>query len=184
MSCTIEKYASISVILIIDIHSAFVIVVRLLLLFFLFLARCLCPLSTATVTGGRCRGVWLFIWLGLLLCFLVHLGWLIFFVIIFIVVIHVLLTLFNTLAHPATVLLIILAIHYGCCVIGWRIYVGVGQQRLDRRQDAGNVVDGWPGVLEDVQAYRAVCVNVRVEHFGEELDFGRFVGVLLGKFNG
>ena len=39
-------------------------------------------------------------------------------------------------------------------------------------------------MLQDVQAYRAVRVYVRVEHFGEELDFRRFIGVLLGKFYG
>ena len=47
--------------------------------------------------------------------------------------------------------------------VGGRARVGVAQQRLDRGEDGGDVVDGRPLVLQDVEADRAVGVDVRVE---------------------
>ncbi len=45
----------------------------------------------------------------------------------------------------------------------------------------GNVVDGGPLVLEDVQADAAIVVDVGVKHGRNEADLGRLVGVLLGE---
>ena len=55
---------------------------------------------------------------------------------------------------------------------------------LDGRQHAGDVVDGGPLVLEDVQADAAVRVDVGVEHGARELHGGRAVGVLLREVQG
>ena len=53
---------------------------------------------------------------------------------------------------------------------------------MDAGQDGGNVVDGTPLVLEDVQTDLPVVVDVGVEHFGQEADVGGLVGVVLGEF--
>ena len=37
-------------------------------------------------------------------------------------------------------------------------------------------------MLQDVKTDAAICVDVRVEHFGDESDGGRFGGVLLCEF--
>ena len=39
-------------------------------------------------------------------------------------------------------------------------------------------------MLQDVQADAAICVDVRVEHLGQELDFRSFIWVILCKLNG
>eukprot|EP00302_Diacronema_sp_CCMP2436_P053959 CAMPEP_0180065450 /NCGR_PEP_ID=MMETSP0985-20121206/8752_1 /TAXON_ID=483367 /ORGANISM="non described non described, Strain CCMP 2436" /LENGTH=149 /DNA_ID=CAMNT_0021995881 /DNA_START=748 /DNA_END=1197 /DNA_ORIENTATION=+ len=61
----------------------------------------------------------------------------------------------------------------------WGVRVGVAKQRLDGGQDGGNIVDGRPLVLQDVEADRAVRVHVRVEELRHELDRRRLVRVVL-----
>ena len=55
---------------------------------------------------------------------------------------------------------------------------------MNTREDGGHVVGGAPPVLEDVQADAAVCVDVGVEHLGEELDHGGLVGLLFTELQG
>lgn len=49
---------------------------------------------------------------------------------------------------------------------------------LNRCQDGSNIVGRTPAVLQDVQTQLASAVYVGVEHLRDELDAGRFVGVL------
>jgi len=63
--------------------------------------------------------------------------------------------------------------------VGRRIRIRVGQQRLYRGEHRGNVVNGTPLVLENVQTNRTIGVNVGMEHFGKEFDHWCFVRVLL-----
>ena len=97
--------------------------------------------------------------------------------ILVIIVVHVLLTLLDALAHPAAVLLVVLAVHNGCCVVRWRVYIWVAEERLNRGQNTADVVNGAPRVLQNVQTDGAVRVDVRVEHFCQKLHFRRLVRI-------
>jgi len=52
---------------------------------------------------------------------------------------------------------------------------------LDRSQNGRDVVSGTPLILQNVQANAAIGVNIGMEHFGDELDNGSFVGVFLSE---
>jgi len=62
--------------------------------------------------------------------------------------------------------------------VGRRVGVRVAQQRLDGREHRGNVIDGGPVVLEDVQADTTVSVDVGVEEAAHKFDNGGLVGVV------
>ena len=109
---------------------------------------------------------------------------LLFFSIFYIVIIAcVFLTIFDARAHAAAILLIILAVHDGGRVVGRRVDVWVGEQRLDRGENGADVVDGRPHVLQNVQTNRTIRVNVWMEHFSQELDFRCFIRVFLCELN-
>lgn len=59
------------------------------------------------------------------------------------------------------------------------VVLGEGHSPLNAGQDGRNIIRRTPSVLEDVQAELSRSVDVRVEHLADELDAGRFVGVLL-----
>lgn len=80
--------------------------------------------------------------------------------------------------HPLVVLPRVLLEQPCRLRVGRRVWVGVTQQRLDRREDGGNVIDGGPVVLKDVQADTAVRVDVGVEEAAHKLDDGGLVGVV------
>lgn len=48
---------------------------------------------------------------------------------------------------------------------------------MDGGEDSGDVVGRTPSVLENIETEVAVGVNVGMDHFGEEFDGGRIVGV-------
>lgn len=50
------------------------------------------------------------------------------------------LTLFNTLANSGTVFLIVIHKHFGGSCIGWRVWIWVGQQRLNGGKNTGNII--------------------------------------------
>lgn len=64
------------------------------------------------------------------------------------------------------------------------IVVGFAQQRLDRKQNGADVVEGGPLLLEDVEANGAREVHVRVKAGGNEFDDGRRVRVRIRKLEG
>ena len=136
----------------VDIHCTlvFVFVVFVLLN---FLSVCFRGQPGRVLRGHGCGCVRLLIGFGLVAVFVA-------------VLVRFLLTLLDDCTHAAAVLLIVLAVHDSRRVVGGRIDVGVSKQRLNGRQNAADVVDGGPRVLEDVQADAAVCVNVRMKHFG------------------
>ena len=49
---------------------------------------------------------------------------------------------------------------------------------LHTRQDRRHIVCRTPSVLQDIQTQLSCTIDVRVEHLADELDSGRFVGVL------
>lgn len=57
--------------------------------------------------------------------------------------------------------------------IGGAIGVGVAQQALYGSKDGRHVVDRAPIVLQDVKAYAAVRVHIRMEELGDKLDIRR-----------
>ena len=89
--------------------------------------------------------------------------------------------LLDNLPHPPVVLPPIFVVKPAGLGVGRTGGVGIAQQTLDAGEDGGNVVDGTPLVLEDVQADLPVVVDVGVEHFGEEPDVRGLVGVVLGE---
>ena len=89
--------------------------------------------------------------------------------------------LLDNLPHPPVVLPPILVVKPAGLGVGRTGGVGIAQQTLDAGEDGGNVVDGTPLILEDVEADLPVVVDVGVEHFGEESDVRGLVGVVLGE---
>ena len=58
------------------------------------------------------------------------------------------------------------------------IGVGIGQERADREQHLGDGECGRPLVLEDVQANRAIAVDVSMVNFRCERNLGRLEGIV------
>lgn len=76
--------------------------------------------------------------------------------------------LFNSFFDSTDVLLHILTIKLSGLSIGWAIRVRVMEEALDRGEDCSNVVSGRPSILEDVETEFAACIDIWVEHSGEE----------------
>ena len=53
-----------------------------------------------------------------------------------------------------------------------RVGIRVRQQRLNRRENCGYVIDRRPLVLQNVETDAAIAVHVRVEALGDELYLG------------
>ena len=116
----------------INVHCALIFIILILFLFFVvFSGRSLIYLLLIRMSSGCHRCVRLF--MVFTICIDIDLSF--FLSLLFIVIIRVLLAFLNALAHPATILLIILAIHDGSGVIGGGVNVRVGEKRLDRGQD-------------------------------------------------
>jgi len=67
--------------------------------------------------------------------------------------------------------------------VGGGVGVGITQQRLNAGQNGRNIISGRPSVLEDVEADASIRIDVGVEHFGEEFDYGWLIGVLLAELH-
>jgi len=77
----------------------------------------------------------------------------------------------------------ILVLLPSCCdVVGERVvWIWCAEESLDGEEDGANL-QGWgPVALQDVQANAAELVDVGVVDLGEEADFGRRHGVVVGK---
>lgn len=59
--------------------------------------------------------------------------------------------------------------------------IRVVQERLNGSQDGRDIIRRAPAVLKNVEAKLSVCIDVRVEHLGQELDMGRARGIRLVK---
>ena len=51
-------------------------------------------------------------------------------------------------------------------IISWRLGIRIAEEGLNRGEDARDVVDWRPHILEDVQADGPVVVYIGVKHFG------------------
>ena len=91
------------------------------------------------------------------------------------------LTLFDSLSHTRTVLLVILSEQLRCFCVSWTIRVWIIKKGLNRHQYTNHVVDWTPFVLQNVHANVPVIVNVRVEHFGEKLYLGGLAWVVFSE---
>jgi len=91
-------------------------------------------------------------------------------------------TLFNEISNFSVVLFPVFLIETSCLVIRGGIWIWITKEWLDRSEDRGDVVRGTPLILEYVQADWSVCINIRVEHFRGETNFGCFVWIFFREF--
>ncbi len=89
--------------------------------------------------------------------------------------------LLDDLLHLLVVLAAVLLEQARRLGVGWGVGVGIAKQGLYRRQHGGDVVDGAPVALQDVEADAAVVVHVGVEQFGDELHERGLVRVVLAE---
>lgn len=59
---------------------------------------------------------------------------------------------------------------------------GREERYANRDENRVHVIDRLPLVLENVEAQGSIAINVGVEHFRGEANFGRFVGVFIAEF--
>jgi len=63
------------------------------------------------------------------------------------------------------------------------IRVGIGQQGTDREQDLGDRQSRAPLLLENIEAYASIAVDIRMEDLSLERYLRGFEGVIRRKMN-
>ena len=71
--------------------------------------------------------------------------------------------------------------HLRGLIICWTFIIWIRQQLLYRNEYALNVINWAPIVLEDVETYIAVVVNIWMENLCHKLNLRGFVGILIAK---
>lgn len=85
--------------------------------------------------------------------------------------------LFYNSRHALLVLPLVLLVELRSLTVGRTVGVWFIEQRLDRCKNRGYIVGGTPTVLEDVQTYTAIRVDIWMKHLWHKSYCGGFVGV-------
>lgn len=70
--------------------------------------------------------------------------------------------------HPLIIFSAVPLVQLGGLHVSWGCGIGVTEETLDTGQYGGDVVDGRPLVLEDIQTDFSIRIDVWVEHLGNE----------------